>query len=94
MPHAKVEAQPIDAAGNSDALTAAVNKLIDRTPEEKLADRTEALTYLRKGRPLPAGKTFDEVVRGSWRAMRRVNKSTRHRSGCPDGFGTVHPRFQ
>jgi len=66
MPHAKVEAPPIDAAGNPDALTAAVNKLIDRTPEEKLADRTEALTYLRKGRPLPAGKTFDEVVRGTW----------------------------
>lgn len=41
----------------------AVDKLVARTPEEKLADRAEALNYLPKGRLLPEGQTFDDVVR-------------------------------
>ncbi len=48
------------------ALTEAVNTLINRTPEEKLAARARAMKFLRRGRPLPEGKTFDDVVRGSW----------------------------
>lgn len=51
---------------DTDPLIAAVNSLANRTPEQKLADRAEAMTYLRKGRPLPEGKTLNDVVEGTW----------------------------
>ena len=64
-PKATEEPSP-EAPAVPDALTEAVNALINRTPEQKLANRAEAMTYLRKGRPLPEGKTFDDVVKGKW----------------------------
>ena len=33
-----------------------------RTPEQKAADRADAMKYVRKGRPLPEGAAFFEVV--------------------------------
>jgi len=53
-------------SGEPDALTAAVNALIGRTPEQRLADRAEVMKTARLGRPLPEGKTLDDVLRGTW----------------------------
>ena len=53
-------------AGEPDALTAEVHALMNRTPEQKLADRAEVMKTARLGRPLPEGKTFFEVVQGTW----------------------------
>ncbi len=50
----------------TDALTEAIHRLINRTPEQKLADRAKGMKSVRKGRPLPPGKTFFEVVQGTW----------------------------
>ena len=60
------EEPSVEAPAVPDALAEAVRALINRTPEQKLADRAEAMTYLRKSRPLPEGKTFDDVVKGTW----------------------------
>ena len=46
-------------------LSEGVKRIIDRTPELKLADREAAMKYVRKGRPLPPGKTFWEVIEGT-----------------------------
>lgn len=67
MPQNANEEPPVETTPDDcDPLIAAVNSLANRTPEEKLADRAEAMKYLRKGRPLPEGKTFFEVVEGTW----------------------------
>ncbi len=55
-------APPVDPGELSEG----VKRLINRTPEQKLADRAEAMKYVRKGRPLPPGKTFFEVIEGTW----------------------------
>lgn len=47
-------------------LSEGVKRIINRTPEEKLAEREAAMKYVRKGRPLPPGKTFFEVIEGTW----------------------------
>ena len=47
-------------------LSEGVKRIINRTPEEKLAERAAAMKYVRKGRPLPPGKTFFEVIEGTW----------------------------
>ena len=44
----------------------AKSRWANRTPEQKVADRADAMKYVRKGRPLPDGKTFFEVVQGTW----------------------------
>jgi hypothetical protein len=62
-----IEEPTVEAEGaEPDALTAAVNALINRTPEQKLADRAAVMKTARLGRPLPEGKTFFEVVQGTW----------------------------
>ena len=63
MTPAKVENVPVDAA---EVPTPPVYRWANRTPEQKLADREEAMKWLRPGRPLPPGKTFFEVVQGTW----------------------------
>ena len=60
------EALPASASDGADALAEAIARWVNRTPEEKLALRAEILKTARKGRPLPDGKSFDDVVRGSW----------------------------
>ena len=47
-------------------LSEGVKRIINRTPEQKLADREAAMKYVRKGRPLPPGKTLDDVMCGFW----------------------------
>ena len=67
MPQNANEEPPVETTPDDcDPLIAAVNSLANRTPEEKLADRAEAMKYLRKGRPLPEGKTLNDVVEGTW----------------------------
>jgi hypothetical protein len=48
------------------ALDESIDRLVNRTPEQKQADRAEAMKTVRKGRPLPEGKTLSDVVVGSW----------------------------
>ncbi|MBL8865617.1 MAG: hypothetical protein KF873_01700 [Gemmataceae bacterium] len=55
-----------DSDGNPDALSEAVNRIINRTPEQKQADREALLKRARKGRPLPEGKTLEDVLVGQW----------------------------
>ena len=59
-------------------LSEGVKRIINRTPEQKLADREAAMKYGRKGRPLPPGKTFWEVVEGTWpgdETDQRINRA-------------------
>ena len=39
-------------------LSEGVKRIIDRTPEQKLADREAAMKYVRKGRPLLMERGF------------------------------------
>ncbi len=55
-----------DAVDAPDALSAAVNRWINRSQAEKLADRQEVMKTARLGRALPEGKSFFEVVQGTW----------------------------
>lgn len=66
MTPAKVVDPPLDAPENPDALTVAVNKLINRTEAEMLASRARVMKTVRLGRPLPEGKTLADVVQGQW----------------------------
>ncbi len=43
-------------------LSEGVKRIINRMPEQKLADREAAMKYVKKGRPLPPGKTLDDVM--------------------------------
>ena len=49
-----------------DYLAEAVRRARERTPEQMSADRADVLAGVRKGAPLPPGKTLDDVVRGKW----------------------------
>ena len=62
------EAPPVVAAEpeNPDALSEAIRAWINRTPDEKQAAREEIMKTARKARPLPPGKTLDDVVCGQW----------------------------
>ncbi len=44
----------------------AKSRWANRSAEQKAADRADAMKYVRKGRPLPDGKAFFEVVQGTW----------------------------
>ena len=52
--------------GPNDAIKLAVERLINRTPEEVLADRERILAKTPPPRPLPEGKTLNDVVEGTW----------------------------
>ncbi len=62
----KVEDKTIDAPENPDALTMAVNKLVNRSEGEMLASRARVMKTVRLGRPLPEGTTLADVVEGQW----------------------------
>jgi hypothetical protein len=56
-----------DAAETSPSpLELAVKRLTSRTEEQILADRERILATARPGRPLPEGKTLEDVVAGTW----------------------------
>ena len=43
-----------------------VSRWANRTPEQKRIDAEKALSRAWPARPLPEGKTLDDVVRGMW----------------------------
>jgi len=55
-----------DLDTNPNALAEAIQKLLNRTPEEKEEARQRLLQRSRRARPLPEGKTFVDVVCGQW----------------------------
>jgi hypothetical protein len=50
----------------TDPLEAAIKRMTSRTPAQIMADCEEVLRTARRGRPLPKGKTFFDVVEGTW----------------------------
>ena len=66
MTPANSQASPPVAADDPDAPVEPVYRWANRTPEQKAIDREEAMKWIRPGRPLPEGKTFWEVVQGTW----------------------------
>jgi hypothetical protein len=54
------------ANGHPRPLELAVRRLTSRTEEQILADRERILATARPGRPLPEGKTLEDVVAGTW----------------------------
>jgi hypothetical protein len=49
-----------------DALQEAIDAWNQRTPEQIAADRADVLAGSRKPRPLPPGKTLNDVFAGAW----------------------------
>jgi hypothetical protein len=47
-------------------LSNAVGKLLSRKPEQAEAARAALLALARPARPLPEGKTLNDVVEGTW----------------------------
>ena len=66
MTPANSQAPPPIAADAADALTAAVDKLVNRTEAEMLASRARVMKTVRLGRPLPEGKTVLDMIEGTW----------------------------
>ena len=55
-----------DLPGRPTAQEKAILRWTSRTEEQILADREAVLKTSRKARPLPEGKTLDDVVCGLW----------------------------
>jgi len=67
IPLIKPELAEDDAdEASSDALSIALARLANRTPEERLAERERAMKRVRKGRPLPEGMTAFVAAQGLW----------------------------
>lgn len=49
-----------------DQLELAIQRIKNRTEAEMLADRAEILAASPEPRPLPEGKTFNDVIEGTW----------------------------
>ena len=50
----------------SDALDKSIARIANRTPAERAAARARLLKASRPARPLPPGKTLEDVVLGQW----------------------------
>ena len=61
-----IEEKASDDDGNTDAYEAALKRWMNRTPEQKRIDRENAMKSVRDGRPLPEGKTLEDVIVGQW----------------------------
>ena len=61
-----IEEKISEGDGNTDAYEAALKRWTNRTPEQKRIDRENAMKSVRKGRPLPEGKTLEDVIVGQW----------------------------
>ncbi|QEL15738.1 hypothetical protein [Limnoglobus roseus] len=57
---------PVVEPAGADPLTLAIQRMNSRTPEQILADRERILAKSRPPRPLPEGKTLEDVVCGTW----------------------------
>lgn len=58
--------EPQEQKAEIDPLEEAIRRWNARTPEQVQADREEVLAGSKKPRPLPPGKTLDDMVRGKW----------------------------
>lgn len=58
--------QPPVAAPKPDPIAEGMARIINRTPEEILAARERAFAASTPPRPLPPGKTLEDVVCGQW----------------------------
>jgi hypothetical protein len=61
-----IESPPEPATGPSDPLAVALSRLKNRTPEQVAADRDRLLALSPPPRPLPPGKTLEDVLAGLW----------------------------
>ncbi len=61
-----IEPDDDEAARNSCSLDAAIARLNGRTQEEVLATRQRLLDATPEPRPVPPGKTLEEVIMGQW----------------------------
>lgn len=57
---------PMAVPTGDDPLSIAIRRFLNRTPEEVLAARERILANSRPARPLPEGKTLEEVVQALW----------------------------
>ena len=57
---------PLPVPTGDDPLSVAIRKFLNRTPEEIQAARDRIWANSRPPRPLPEGKTLDDVVQGTW----------------------------
>jgi hypothetical protein len=64
VPTVDTPAEP--APPKPDPIAEAMARLMNRTPEEIEADREKAFAASRPPRPLPPGKTLEDVVCGQW----------------------------
>ena len=56
----------MNAIISPSSLDEAIARIINRTPEERAAARAKLLQARRPARPLPPGKTLEDVVLGQW----------------------------
>ena len=61
-----VRAAPEDEAEDPGALDRAVAKMMNRTPEEIEATRARLFSEMEPPRPLPPGKTLEDMISGKW----------------------------
>ena len=57
---------PVIEPVGSSPLALAIQRMNSRTPEQILADRERILANGQQPRPLPEGKTLEEVVQSLW----------------------------
>ena len=63
----KISIEPeIEPEEETDALAEAIARLNNRTHEEIMADRARVLAASPPPRPLPEGKTLEDVISGKW----------------------------
>ena len=66
MPTNATTPDPAIATPYTGSGVVAKSRWSNRSPEQIAADRSDASKYVRKGRPLPEGMAFFEVVQGTW----------------------------
>jgi hypothetical protein len=57
---------PLPVPTGDDPLSVAIRRFLNRTPEEIQAARERILANSQPPRPLPEGKTLEDVVCGTW----------------------------
>jgi hypothetical protein len=66
VPNEAPAAPPLDPEPTNDPLAIAIARLRNRTPEQVAADRDRLLALSPPPRPLPHGKTLEDVLAGLW----------------------------
>lgn len=67
----------LDQDSAETVLSKSVRTLQERTPEERLLMRNRILAASRLARPLPPGKTLEDVVVGTWPGHESESEVTR-----------------